>query len=63
LNILPYTSEAANIFEKLPKSHRRLSSPDLKIAAIALAFDAELLTQNERHFRDIEGLKTEDWTG
>jgi predicted nucleic acid-binding protein len=32
------------------------------IAAIALVNDAMLLTQNERDFRPIAGLKTADWT-
>jgi tRNA(fMet)-specific endonuclease VapC len=62
LSILPYTLEAATQFEALRKQHRRLSSPDLKIASIALVNDALLLTQNERDFRSIAGLTTEDWT-
>lgn len=56
LSILPYTTDAATQFEALRKSHRRLSSPDLKIAAIALINDATLLTQNERDFRKIAEL-------
>jgi len=62
LSVLPYTPEAASQFETLRKLHRRLSSPDLKIAAIALVNDAMLLTQNLRDFRNITGLKAEDWT-
>jgi tRNA(fMet)-specific endonuclease VapC len=62
LAVLPYTTAAATRFEELRKQHRRLSSPDLKIAAIALVNDATLLTQNERDFRDIAGLKIADWT-
>lgn len=62
LFILPYTLDAAVQFEALRKQHRRLSAPDLKIAAITLVNDAILLTQNERDFRNITGLKTEDWT-
>jgi tRNA(fMet)-specific endonuclease VapC len=59
---LPYTADAATKFEALRKQNRRLSSPDLKIAIIALVNDAMLLTQNERDFRNIAGLKMEDWT-
>jgi|SRR5579871_3499492 len=62
LSILPYTADAATQFEALRKQHRRLSSPDLKIAAIALVNDALLLTQNERDFRNITGLRMEDWS-
>jgi tRNA(fMet)-specific endonuclease VapC len=35
---------------------------DLKIAAIALANDATLLTRNLSDFRKIPGLRIEDWT-
>ena len=62
LSVLPYTTDAATQFEALRKQHRRLSTPDLKIAAITMVNDATLLTQNERDFRNITGLKTEDWT-
>lgn len=62
LSILPFDEEAAARFDELRKFHRRHSAPDLKIAAITLVNDATLLTQNERDFRAIEGLKFEDWT-
>lgn len=62
LSVLPYTEEAATRFEVLRKQHRRLSTPDLKIASIALANDALLLTQNDRDFRNIVGFRSEDWT-
>jgi len=35
---------------------------DLKIAAIALAQDALLISRNLVHFRSVPGLKVEDWT-
>ena len=62
LSILPYTADAATRFEMLRKQHRRVSSPDLKIAAITLVNNATLLTQNELDFRNITDLKLEDWT-
>ena len=60
--ILPFSSGAAMRYDELRTRHRRISTPDLKIAAIALVNDATLVTQNERDFRSIVGLKLEDWT-
>lgn len=62
LSILPFDSDAARLYDLLRLEHRRISSPDLKIAAITLVNDAILLTQNGRDFRSIAGLKIEDWT-
>ena len=62
LSILPFDPVAAIIFDDLRKMHRRISSPDLKIAAITLVNNATLITQNEQDFRNIVGLKLEDWT-
>src|SRR5438552_1614955 len=61
LSTLPYSAEAASRFDALRKLHRRVSTPDLKIAAIALVNNAVLLTRNERDFRDVAGLKMENW--
>ena len=62
LSVLPFDAAAATRFDELRKLHRRTSTPDVKIAAITLVNDAVLLTKNERDFRDIAGLKVEDWT-
>ena len=35
---------------------------DLAIAACALAHNLTLVTNNEKHFRRVEGLKLENWT-
>jgi tRNA(fMet)-specific endonuclease VapC len=61
LSILPFDSASAIRFDELRKKHRRISSPDLKIAAISLVNNATLVTLNERDFRDIAGLKLESW--
>jgi len=60
--ILPFSSDAAMRYDELRGRDRRISSPDLKIAAIALENDATLVTQNQRDFQSIVGLKLEDWT-
>lgn len=40
----------------------RIGTMDLKIAAIALANDATLLSRNLRDFGKVPGLRVEDWT-
>ena len=62
LQILPFDDAAANRFQALRREHRRISSPDLKIAAIALVHNEILITQNTRDFENIVGLKLKDWT-
>ena len=62
LFVLPFDADSAARFDELRKLHRRLSTPDLKIAAITLVNDGTLVTQNERDFQNIAGLRVEDWT-
>jgi len=62
LSMLAFGEASAARFDELRKLHRRVSTPDLKIAAITMVNDAVLLTQNERDFRGIVGLQIEDWT-
>jgi tRNA(fMet)-specific endonuclease VapC len=60
--ILDYDLRAAQEFERLKKIHRnRISTMDLKIAAIALINQAILLTQNRSDFENIAGLEIDDW--
>jgi tRNA(fMet)-specific endonuclease VapC len=60
--IAEFDERAAVEFQRLRKEHPRLGVMDLKIAAIALACQATLLSRNERDFRPIRGLTLEDWT-
>ena len=62
LQILPFDSAAADRFQLLRREHRQISSPDLKIAAIALVNNELLITQNTRDFASIASLKLKDWT-
>ncbi len=62
LQILPFDDRAAALYETLRREHRRISSPDLKIAAITLVHNETLITQNTRDFENIVGLKLKDWT-
>jgi tRNA(fMet)-specific endonuclease VapC len=60
--ILDFDERAAIEFQRLNKARPRVGTMDLKIAAIALAHNATLLSRNLRDFRKIGGLKVEDWT-
>lgn len=53
---------AAAEFERLRKQRIRIGTMDLKIAAIALANNATLLSKNLRDFGKVPGLKVEDWS-
>jgi tRNA(fMet)-specific endonuclease VapC len=59
--ILVLTDRAVDEFERLRKQRVRIGTPDLKIAAIALAHDALLLSANLRDFRQVPGLRIENW--
>lgn len=57
-----YDSRSIGIYEALVKRKIRVGTQDLKIAAIALANDATVLTRNTRDFGKVPGLLIEDWT-
>lgn len=55
--LLAFDGAAVQEFERL-----RVGTMDLKIAAIALAHGATLLTRNLGDFGKIPGLRAEDWS-
>ena len=60
--VLDFDEKAAKEFQQLKALKLRVGTMDLKIAAIALANDALLLSRNLRDFENIPNLKVEDWT-
>ena len=60
--ILPFDAAAGAEFERLRRSHVRLGTMDLRIAAICLVRDATLLTRNMADFSKVPGLRAEDWS-
>ena len=60
--ILDYDAASIAKFRRLRKAKVRLGTMDLKIAAIALAHKARLLTRNLADFRKVPDLQAEDWT-
>jgi tRNA(fMet)-specific endonuclease VapC len=60
--VLPFDAEAISIFDELRSQKVRVSTMDLRIAAIAISRDLVLLTRNVRDFSKVPKLVTEDWT-
>jgi len=65
LQVLPLPLEAARRYAEvraeLQRSGQPIGSNDLWIAAHALADDLTLVTNNEREFRRVPGLRVENW--
>ena len=59
--ILPFEELAAQRFRDLRAAKIRISTMDLKIAAIVLTHQGRLLSANLRDFRQVPGLSVEDW--
>jgi tRNA(fMet)-specific endonuclease VapC len=59
--VLPLDQEAAGLFRQFQKQRVRIGTMDLKIACIALAHDATLLTRNTVDFAQVPGLRFENW--
>jgi tRNA(fMet)-specific endonuclease VapC len=62
--ILSIGSSSAAQFDRLRenKKLRKIGRADLLIAGIVLAHNATLATRNLRHFRQVPGLRVEDWS-
>ncbi len=60
--LLPYDDRAAREFTRLRSQRIRIGTKDLKIASIALTQNALLLSANLGDFRQVPGLRVEDWT-
>lgn len=60
--VLPFDSEAIAVFDTLRGQGVRVSTMDLRIAAIAISHNLVLLTRNASDFSKVLDLVTEDWT-
>jgi tRNA(fMet)-specific endonuclease VapC len=67
LEILPFGSEAAQYYgdlrARLEKQGTPIGSLDMLIAAHALSITSTLVTNNEKEFNRVLGLKIENWVG
>jgi tRNA(fMet)-specific endonuclease VapC len=63
--VMPFDDECALAFGKvasrLVEKGRPIGHHDALIAAHALALDVTLVTNNEKHFGQVEGLKLANW--
>ena len=66
-SILPLEDSAREAYGRLRTGLERrgeaIGAHDMLIAAHALALDATLVTNNEKEFKRIKGLKVENWVG
>jgi tRNA(fMet)-specific endonuclease VapC len=66
LTIVPFDAEAAAAYgglrAELERRGRPIGPMDLLISAQALALDLVLVTNNEREFKRVPGLRLENWT-
>lgn len=62
MTLLHFDTSAAARFDELKRAKINIGTNDLKIAAIALANNATVLTRNSRHFGKVPNLHIEDWT-
>ena len=61
LQILSYTVEAERAYQRLREGGVRISTHDLRIAAICLVHRAKLISRNRRDFERVPGLAVEFW--
>ena len=59
--LLPWDADSADVFVKFRRQGVRIGSLDLKVACIALAHDATVLTRNAKDFTQVPGLRIENW--
>jgi len=59
---LAFSNEAYHYYVELKRQKIRIGSQDLRIAAIALALNATVVTRNRRDFEQVPGLSIEGWT-
>lgn len=60
--VLPFDSNASQVFDGLTAARVRIATMDMRIASIARSNGVTLVTRNVRDFTKVPGLLVEDWT-
>jgi tRNA(fMet)-specific endonuclease VapC len=61
LQVLSYTASAESLYRQWRQQGIRVSTHDLRIAAICVANNAKLISRNRRDFERVPGLAIEFW--
>ena len=65
VSVVDYSNDCANEFGRIRVELRRqgmeVPTVDLMIASVAIVFDLTLVTHNTSDFKNIPGLRLEDW--
>ena len=62
VNLLDFNDEAYKRYQSLRQQKIRIGTQDLRIAAIAIANQASIVTRNQQDFGKVPDLSLEDWT-
>ena len=60
-HVFDWNEAAADLYDSLKGTRTRVGTMDMKIASIALANDATLLTRNTNDFQRVPSLRIDDW--
>ena len=60
--VLDFDENAAKVFQNLKSNKIRIGTMDLKIASIAIANKAILVSRNLKDFEQVPNLTVQDWT-
>ncbi len=62
LTIIEFDQNAAEIYKNLKSSKIRIGTMDLKIASVAIANEAILVSRNLKDFEQVPDLTVQNWT-
>ena len=62
VNLLDFDDAAYNCYQNLRQQKIKIGTQDLRIASVALANEAIVVTRNNKDFSKVPNLSLEDWT-